>query len=309
MDKKKLEIQDTVIPQIVRNRMNLAYSKIQSEQEKSMKTIHMPKVVKRMIAIVACAAICLCGSYVYNNLKSDANETVKNELSDGTKDVFPTSPFTIKVMAAELSQGVPQPISVGKTASPSWVLSGNENDYSVSYCINLPLSCEGANIKSVTYSINEGTFQIIEPKDDTFVVDGSAYEDDTTGFGQIGGFYDESCDIETRPINLLYLTSYTVNYDKQVGDEFWSNICLERSDMEEAFGLLWRNTGIIEDEVKALNMLLNGVEINVTANFKDGSSSSEMLGLEAQLVNIEPWETNDGRIIDKEVQIFVKRIG
>lgn len=308
MSKKKLPIQDAVIPPIVRSKMDLAYSQIQSEQErKKMKIRPISKLMKRVIAVAACAAVCLCGAYAYYDFSRDKNND-ENGVQIAEDETL-SNPFTIKVMAAELDRDSALPISVGETASGSWVLNGLEDQSAISYCINFPLSCEGENIKSVTYSVNTGTFQVVEPQDDVYVMDGIAYEGDTTKFGMVGGFYDESMDDEegVRQVNVFYLKSYTVNYEKQTSDEFWSNICCVREDMEEAFQLIW-NSDSPEDEVKALNQLLDGVEITVTANFEDGSSTSETLCLEAGLASIEPWETDDGRTIDTEAQIFVKLI-
>lgn len=307
MNKKKLVIRDAVIPPIVHSKMNLAYSQIQSEQErKKMKMKPISKMMKRVIAAAACAAVCLCGAYAYYDFSKDRSGGEDGiQVADA---VTSSNPFTIKVMAAELDRDSALPISVGESASSSWLLSGDREDFSISYCINLPLNCEGENIKSVTYSVNTGTFQVVEPQDDVYVMDGIAYEGDTAGFGMIGGFHDEAADDEeeTRPVNVFYLKSYTVNYDKQSSDEFWSNICCDRADMEEAFRLIWDSDDSPEDDVKALNQLLDGVEITVTANFEDGSSASETLCLEAGLTSVEPWETNDGRIIDTQAQIFVK---
>lgn len=294
MEKKRLEIKDAEIPQIVRNKIDLAYSKIQSEQEKrTMKTTFIPTALKRTMAIAACIAVCLCSFSAYNRFMIGSKEDTS----------FP-DPFTIKVLAAELSENTPQPISIGDVASNSWVFGGDERDYSVNYCINLPLSCEGENIKSVTYTVNKGTFQIVEPADDPYVIDGIPF-DGSADFGEIGGFYDEACDHEdTRPTNQLLLTSFTVDYDKQMSPEFWSNVCRNCPDMKETFDLIW-NSDSEEDFAKAVNQLLSDIVITVTANYQDGSTSSKTIGLEAEIVEIEPLEKNDGTSIDKEVQVFV----
>jgi len=306
MDKKKLEIKDAVIPPVVRNKIDLAYLQIQSEQEKKMKTISISRAYKRIIAVVACAALCVCGGYAYDAFKISSNEGHLDDVTGSAEETSHTNPFTLKVLAAELNKETPQPISVSGAISPSWALSGHEADYSISYVINFPLSCEGENIESVTYSINKGFFQLIEATDDIYVIDQTAYEGDTAQIGLVGGFVDEENSGESvRPSNLYHSTGYTVAYDKQAGDWFRSNVCGECSNMEAAFHLIW-DSGSDEDYAKALNLLLEGIEITVTTNYVDGSSSSETLGLEAQIVDIEPWETNEGIIVDKEVQIFVK---
>lgn len=267
--------------------------------KKRVRTYGMNKLMKRGIAVAACAVICLCGYYATNHLNADNQNGVLDTTLTKVSEAF-----TIKVQAAELTGDNLLPISVTKGTSDGYVLGSSEDaEGTIYYCINLPLSCEGENIKNVTYSINKGCFQIVEPADTPYVVDYIEHTGDDTNFGQCGGFDDEELNpSQWREEKVMYLDSFTVDYDKQTGDEFWTNIGNVVPNMQEAYDLIW-NDDSADNDAKAHNMLLSDVEITVTVTFEDGAQSSKVLGLESKVVDVD----ND-KGSDKIAEIFVKEL-
>lgn len=267
--------------------------------KKRVRTYGMNKLMKRGIAVAACAIFCLCGYYATTHLNADNQNGVLDTTLTKVSDAF-----TIKVQAAELTGENRLPISVAEDTSASYVLGSLEGEEgTISYCINLPLSCEGENIKNVTYSINKGCFQIVEPADTSYVVDYIEHTGDDTNFGQCGGFYDEELDpSQWREVKVMYLDSFTVDYDKQTSDEFWTNIGNIVPNMKEAFDLIW-NDDVTDNDAKAHNMLLSDVEITVTVTFEDGTQSSKVLGLESKVV-----DGDNEKGSDRIAEIFVKEL-
>ena len=252
----------------------------------------MKKLTKKAIAVAACAVVCLSGYYTLGhfnveNKNGELDVSYKNE-SDA---------FVVKVYAAELTADNSIPIKISEDMPIGYVMGAAETKDSMYYCINLPLSCEGENIKKITYSINKGCFQIVEPADSTYLIDYAEHIGDDINFGQCGGHDSEQLDASSSSEDkVLYLDSFTVDYCKQRGDDFWINIGNVVPNMQEVINLMWYSDGSPENHEKAENMLLSDVEITVTITFEDGTQSAKVIGLESKVVDAEQMdvEVKDG---------------
>lgn len=243
----------------------------------------------KIIALAACAAVCFSGHAATNYWKHTSLEKVSDA-------------FTVKVYAQELTSDNSISIS-GDESVESYVMGSSETEGTIYYCINLPFSCEGDNIKNITYSINKGCFQIVEADTNSYLVDYVEHTGDDTNFGLCGGFGDEALEEKALEEKVWYLDSFTVDYNKQTGEDFWVNVGNVVPDMQEAIDLIWNSDGSWENSVKATNMLLSEVEITITATYEDGTESSKVIGLESKVV-----EVNTEKGLLKMNDIFVKEL-
>lgn len=300
MEKKKLEIKDAVIPPVVENRISQTLAQIQSEEKNTMHVKKNKRYIKRAIAIAACATICLTGGYAVNRLGNsnpvtDAGAGKLADIADKMADRF-----IIKVNAAELTGQEPVPIHVNPAESADAVLDASDDNRDVvSYCFNLPLTVEGENIEKVTYTINEGCFQVIESSKNPYVTDG--VECDALDLGRCGGFNHEAGmeSEEAATERIRCMTSVTLDYSKQAGDDFWLNFGNVKSGMQEAFDLIWGEGATEESCAKAYNLLMGDTVIEVTVTYTDGTTNTKKIQLEGGTMD------SDGSPI---AEIYVKEM-
>lgn len=170
----------------------------------------------------------------------------------------------------ELTKGMPVAISV---EADSWAIDGDE-DGNCAYCISLPLVCEGDNIDSITYSINKGAFQIVEPEG-TSIVTGGVKFTGPINTGQIGGGTDEATG-ENIAVDVTYYTEYTLDYDCQTSDAVWINMVRDNLTLSD-IDLIWGEDRTLEELKKGYQELIDGVVITCTVNFSDGTSETAEL--------------------------------
>lgn len=200
--------------------------------------------------------------------------------------------FTLYVKAAEADEqqsGEEQTedeqstqLSVGKTVpllsadkANSWVLGGDdEHGNVVDYCISMPFSCVGDHIEKVTYSINNGAFQIVQPENETIIVDGQLYEGELNT-GMIGGDYnEENGGLPSRPFETVLYRSFTLDYSRQSDVYTWINICNNRSVSEDIFDALWGDGKSLEDMNQGMQQMLDNTVITCTVEYSDHTSQA-----------------------------------
>lgn len=290
MDQRKNNIfmNDIEIPDIVQQKADLAFSQIREEKvnnmnqniveirsKKNKKGNYFRKAVAAAAACAVLATAVGVGDF-YLKSKQPAEETVGGEENSS---VMNNNPFVLRVQAAgldgndirELESGIPVTVDVNANG---WVMCGSE-DGTTSYCINLPFSCEGENIDRITYSINKGSFQIVEKEDAGIVLEGKEIAA-IPNAGQIGGSYDEENDGEAEyPVSVNYYTDFTIDYEKQSSDTTWINMCNEVRLSD--FDLIWGENRTMEDLKKGYQELIDGVVITCTVHFEDGTSKATEL--------------------------------
>lgn len=230
----------------------------------------------------------------------------------GSEDVLFTAAdqvdkfFTLQVKAVgfeegemiPLADGNPVPVTINDEKTTSWVFGADDIEGgTVNYCINIPqIACEGNQIESITYSINNGAFQIVQPEDaESIVTDGQLY-DTELNTGSIGGEYEDIANAKDviadgqtvseesedkaaegtsfRPYETLLYKSFTLDYGRQSDENTWINICNERSDSEEIVNLIWNEENSEEKYNNGVQKMLDDTVITCTVNYKDNTSQS-----------------------------------
>lgn len=314
MDQRNVFINDIEIPDIVQQKADYAFSQIRKEKVEKMnknivqistKNKNNTKALKAKVWKKAVTAVAACAVLVTAIGLSDfyhtSNRAAENEAEQTADFAMNTNPFVLTVQAAglegndyrELESGKPVAIDIN---AGGWVLSGSE-DGSCSYCINLPLSCEGEGITGITYQVNKGAFQVVEKEDDGIIIEGK--ETRELNAGQIGGAYDEeNSGEELYPVSVKYYSEFTLDYEKQSSETTWINMCNEVmiSDMN----LIWGEDSTKEDWVKGYQELVEGTIITCTVHFEDGTS--QIAELEAGTVLTTAEEAGFDRPEDADVE-------
>lgn len=200
--------------------------------------------------------------------------------------------FTLYVKAAEADgkqsgeertgDGQPTQLSVGKSVpllssdkANSWVLGGDDvNGNVVDYCISMPFTCVGDHIEKITYSINNGAFQIVQPENASIIIDGQLYEGELNT-GSIGGDYDEeNGGLPSKPFETVLYRSVTLDYNRQTDEDTWINICNNRPVNKEVFDALWGEGKSLEDMNNGIQQMLDNTVITCTVQYSDQTSQT-----------------------------------
>lgn len=274
---------DEKFEQILKQALTPQNSDSELKIKERVRTYDMKKIMKRVIAVAVCAVLTLSGSYALDYLNVE-KQNDKLEILQKNED----NSFKIMAYAAEITSDNFTPIKMNNGAYSGSYMGANRVEGTMCYCIDLPLYCEGENVKNITYSTNKGCFQIIEPLDSTYLVDYTEHIGDDKNFGKCGGSDNAELDASSSTKEkVLYLDSFTLDYDKQTGDNLWINIGNVVPNMQEAIDLMWDSDSSLEEHQQAENMLLSDLQITVTITFKDGTQSTKIIGLESIIVDVE----------------------
>ena len=170
--------------------------------------------------------------------------------------------------------------------SGSWVLGADEQSGILDYCIGMPdLLCEGEQIESVTYSINHGAFQIVQPEqEESIVIDGQLYEGGLNT-GSIGGDYDEERGGEpSRPFEVVLYQSFTLDYARQSDEFTWINFCNVRQESGDIIPLFWGEEISAETYQSGMQKMLDDTVITCTVHYADHTSQSADIKVGAQIM-------------------------
>lgn len=129
------------------------------------------------------------------------------------------------------------------------------------------ISCQGNNVKTITYSINKGAFQILDDPADSLVIDGEEIENLNAGMSKP---QDATEDYQVRSF-----TRFTVAYDNQTPKG--SDIMLvDDSVSGEYANRLFDANGEpdLESQRQALAEILSQVVLDCSVEYTDGSSAS-----------------------------------
>lgn len=304
MENKEIRIftSDIEVPAVVQKKADAAFAQIKKERAEAMKTKRdekikpeqgkMTKYIKPIIAAAACVAL-ITGVGVSNHVGKDYNDLVaeddgRNNDKSALDGLVQGNMFTMTAYAQELEPGKPVPLTTSMGSSGrSSVFCGDEYG-NVSYCINTELLCQGENIEWISYSINHGAFQIIQPidSDDRIIVDGQIYNGELNT-GSIGGGYDEALEEHPELYETTLYQSFTLDYDKQSAGDTWINICDECPDKREILDLMWGEGATLEEQNDGTNKLLDNAVITCTAYYTDGTSQSVDIEVKSRIMTYE----------------------
>lgn len=297
--KKDIFEQEIIVPKIVKQKAEIAFSQI----KKNEKAIYIPStkntgenkkrrytwkgIATSFVAVAATAAIIIV-SVMYPGI-------------GGEDSVFSNS-FVLKVNAAELEAGKEIPV-VTEGLGTTYYLGVGENENSISYCMNIPLTCEGDNIESICYSINQGAFQIIEPRDSSIIISGTKY----AGNMNVGRIYDGELEDE-KEYQTNYYTSYMVEYERQDNENVWINVCGEKVVTEEVYNMFWSKDANEETYKKGLNELVKDIAITCTVNYEDGTCDAVQIIFEAKISTYGQIGIDAGTRVNEEYVFIVCKL-
>lgn len=285
---------DVDIPPVVQDRIALACSQIQTKgRKRTMKTQNRSGKIVAGIAVAACAAVCIGVAATHGPQNTTDLASSDGASTSPLAEVVPSeNPFVIKVNAAELTENVHLPINIDTALSDNWVQNIlSDDDHTILTNVNIPVTVEGDNISTVTFTVSNGFFQVLDASaDDPYVVSGTSYDitqdpyynGGALLYGSVGGSYTE--DEQALALTESYYTSYTVDYDHQSGDDVWFNWCSSYSGDTETYDLVNHyDDNQEQNEVTALNRIFADKDIEITVQYTDGTSASASIGLVSEL--------------------------
>lgn len=302
---KNIFKEDIVVPDIVQLKAEEAFSQIKKKGTENMKenniipmemkTTKCRKIVKPIIAACICGSLFIAAGK-FNNLhlfnhvnETNTAETYLKTAEGGDLTQALSNMFTLKVYASD-SPEAGENGYVALESGKSFVIKEDDMGYvlceteegGISYCIGTQFMCEGENVERITYSINKGAFQIVEPPKDSSILEGEAYE----GFlntGLIGGEESESGE-EILSVRRLY-KSFTLSYDEQSNDQTWINIC---NVTDLPWETLYNENNTLEDRVNAIEEIMKDVVITCTVQYTDGTCDEGTITIGGGIITPEP---------------------
>ena len=258
--------------------------------KKARRNYHMNRIVKIGVSAVACAALIIVGNATAGHYMTHTNQTEQGEVT------VEENPFVICAQAAELTRD--NPVYIKEAVSDTFGFMYDDHGKKAGFILEMPLSVKGDKIKSVTYSIKNGFFEVVDKeKGDSTIIDSSAYEGAPSSFVTVeeteegksvtiyaAGEATEE-DREARA-NQKALSSYTVAYDKQISDNTVINICgdsvLTEKEMKALYG-----SADPQETADMYNKMFGDTVITCTVTFADGTTQEQKIGIGGAVLTYE----------------------
>lgn len=258
--------------------------------KKARRNYYMNRIVKIGVSAVACAAIIIVGNATAGHYMTHTNQTEQGEVT------VEENPFVICAQAAELTRD--NPVYIKEAVSDTFGFMYGDNEGKAGFIMEMPLSVKGDKIKSVTYSIKNGFFEVVDKeKGDSTIIDSSVYEGAPSSFVTVeeteegksvmiyaAGEATEE-DREARA-NQKALSSYTVAYDKQMSDNTVINICGDSILTEKEMKALYRSADP-QETADMYNKMFGDTVITCTVTFIDGSTQEQEIGIGGAVLTYE----------------------
>ena len=258
--------------------------------KKARRNSHMNRIVKIGVSAVACAALIIVGNATAGHYMTHTNQTEQGEVT------VEENPFVICAQAAELTRD--NPVYIKEAVSDTFGFRYGDNEGKAGFIMEMPLSVKGDKIKSVTYSIKNGFFEVVDKeKGDSTIIDSSAYEGAPSSFVTVeeteegksvtiyaAGEATEE-DREARA-NQKALSSYTVAYDKQISDNTVINICGDSVLTEKEMKALYGSTDP-QETADMYNKMFGDTVITCTVTFADGTTQEQKIGIGGAVLTYE----------------------
>ena len=258
--------------------------------KKARRNYHMNRIVKIGVSAVACAALIIVGNATAGHYMTHTNQTEQGEVT------VEENPFVICAQAAELTRD--NPVYIKEAVSDTFGFMYEKKKKKAGFILEMPLSVKGDKIKSVTYSIKNGFFEVVDKeKGDSTIIDSSVYEGAPSSFVTVeeteegksvtiyaAGEATEE-DREAR-VNQKVLSSYTVAYDKQISDNMVINICgdyvLTEKEMKALHG-----SADPQETADMYNKMFGDTVITCTVTFADGTTQEQKIGIGGAVLTYE----------------------
>lgn len=289
---------------------------------KKIHNIRKHSMVKAGIAAAACMALVLGIGYghlseIGNNKKAANPEPVstKATASGGLNS------FVITVSAAEVKKKTSDDKTQPKVyAAPSYdgiwcEEEGKKN--TVSYMIKAPIQCTGENIKSITYTINKGSFLVVSAKDSKYLI---ASESKLKDAGHRFGVVEEKSEKSESDYGQQEFTSFTVSGTEKPEEKFRIFFVGESKLSRKSFDSLFRSydgndknekmKARVEEmkarveEMKARVEAMEDTVITCTATYRDGSQKSVDIKVGADILTAEEAGEVETSKVEKKKDIY-----
>ena len=258
--------------------------------KKARRNYHMNRIVKIGVSAVACAALIIVGNATAGHYMTHTNQTEQGEVT------VEENPFVICAQAAELTRD--NPVYIKEAVSDTFGFRYGDNEGKAGFIMEMPLSVKGDKIKSVTYSIKNGFFEVVDKeKGDSTIIDSSAYEGAPSSFvtveeteeGKSVTIYaagEATEEDREAKANQKALSSYTVAYDKQISDNTVINICgdsvLTEKEMKALYG-----SADPQETADMYNKMFGDTVITCTVTFADGTTQEQEIGIGGAVLTYE----------------------
>ena len=256
---------------------------IKFTKKSAIKKRKAAKITKPFIAVAACTALFICTISIQNIIfpKAITNISENNESKDNSKSYqqkYKNNTFNIGVYAEAAEKKIiplekEHFISYGLfSCSSGCSPDSNASDRYVSATIGLPMIiCDDENMDTITYSINNGSFQITHPQNTNFILNGNKDKDIDKNLYGILSFTDN--------FTSNYYKSYTVDADNQMPKNVSVNICyLSKSkELYDEYKKIENGKINLKNEAKFWNKFLSEIEITCTVKYKNGSQASKTI--------------------------------
>ncbi len=254
MDDNKL---DRILKQALSPEVNDDEIKIKFEQEE--RVMRNKKRFARPAAVLAACAVLAVGIGFGNLPEQIVSKTQLSQKTGastgGTVEQSAGNGFVMKVKAAEikekeLKKGKSEAVVyMGDSDSQSESWSGSPENNKVSYCVTMPLVCEGEDIDKITYSVDKGCFRILQPQNDPYVIDGEECDAPAQVSDSVGvDFLPEGLEnMEEK-----YYKSYTISAKDQNRKDVMVYLCDGKTLSGDLYKRLWESDcGVTEKELAA----------------------------------------------------------
>lgn len=225
-------------------------------------TVHVCSM-RGIIAIAACAVfiIALVGWNVMENYG---------------KRTEAANSFTMYAAASELKSNVSVLMA---NSGFEGSMSGDTDEGSVTYSTVLPFYCKGDNIKSITYKINRGAFQLADCPASKSLISKKVAPPDNSGYA-------------VARQKEIY-TEFTIDYKQQVkpgGAIRFMEMVGKKENVAHAGGV---SSTAPNERKQMLDEVFKDVKIECIVNFNDGSKQRKKFHFENKVMTMQ--EANQGR--------------
>ena len=314
---KNIFEEEIVIPEIVQLKTEEALTQIKQKgtndtmKENNLipmkqKSPKKSKILKIGVAMCASFALILSASH-FSNVQKVGGKNIGSNSVQNTENTNIVeniaNMFTIQVYAADspyASQDGYVALESGKS-----VIAGNQAGYvlceneegNVTYCVGTRFLCEGENIESITYEIENAAFQIVESENSSIITSFEGYPTPLNTGSVGGGGVKEKQPGEYEEYEYVTTTrfykSYTLDYDKQSDDTTWINICnVTDIPWESSFG----NCETLEERANCMDEMMKDVRIICTVHYSDGTTDSGTITIGGAVITPEMTEQPDKHI-------------
>ncbi|MBE5959106.1 MAG: hypothetical protein E7254_09645 [Lachnospiraceae bacterium] len=268
--------------------------KIKKQISKEIQGMNSKKLIKPAVAVAACAAVAV-GVINIPNIPSLNRTENMSKTADNTKTPDLISEvrnhFVLQVNAQTLDDT--NGVAITNHGGREYGGICSDNDV-VAYISEFPISCEGENIKEITYSITGATFDVSTNTDDAVLLD-----------------YEVS-DLFTYPWVTMdnsdfneALSSFTVAYDKQITDSTYIGIGYSTDFLSKDKAKLildyTKKSDIkdIEKDKAIYDELYKDIVITCTVEYNDGTTETKEMGVSAKIGKNR--DLHDDRIAEEDL--------